>query len=263
MNFKQFIVLMLIILSACLKAQVIESINKTDNNGKKQGHWIKKYPIGHIQYDGYFKDDQPIGIFKRFFENDTLWSILVFSNDGKEADALIYHSNGYIASKGKFVNQLKDGKWLFYSERSEEYLMCEEEYLNNLKNGPSLKYYPDKTIAEKLNYSKDIRTGEWDQYFPNGNVCLKAYYHDGKLEGKFEVFFTDGKPEYVGQYKNDTRDGLWIIYNTDGTIKYNIEYVAGAAKNPDMYKKESDYLDSLEKNKGKISDPEKTGTLWE
>jgi hypothetical protein len=25
---------------------------------------------------------------------------------------------------------------------------------------------------------------------------------------------------------------------------------------------ESDYLDSLEKNKGKIADPEKTGVIW-
>lgn len=263
MDLRTIIILILLMLQTSLSAQVNDSINRTDKNGKKQGHWIKKYPSGHVQYNGYFKDDQPTGIFKRFFENDTVRSVLVFSSDGKVAEAAIYHPNGYIASKGRFVNQLKEGKWSFYSERIEGYLICEEEYLNNLKNGPSLKYYTDKNIAEKLNYSKDIRTGEWDQYFPNGNACLKANYVDGMLHGKFEVFFTDGKPEYVGQYKNDSRDGLWNIYNPDGTLKYNIEYVAGAAKNPDLYKKESDYLDSLEKNKGKISDPEKTGIIWE
>jgi antitoxin component YwqK of YwqJK toxin-antitoxin module len=262
MKLKTIMVLVLFILSASLSAQVNDSINKTDNNGKKQGHWIKKYPNGHVQYDGYFKDDQPTGVFKRFFENDTLRSVLVFGSDSKVAEASLYHPNGYIASKGKFVNQIKEGKWLFYSDKIEGYLICEEEYLNNLKNGPSLKYYPDKILAEKLNYSKDIRTGEWVQYFPNGKTCLKANYINGKLQGKFEVFFTDGKPEYVGQYKNDARDGLWNIYNSDGTLKYNIEYIEGTAKNPDLYQKESDYLDALEKNKGKISDPEKTGTIW-
>jgi len=263
MDLKTIIIPILILLHVSLSGQVNDSINRTDKEGKKQGHWIKKYPTGHVQYDGYFKDDQPIGIFKRFFENDSVWSVLAFSNDGKVAEATIYHPDGFIASKGKFMNQLKEGKWSFYSEKIEGYLVCEEEYINNLKNGPSIKYYPDKTIAEKLNYSKDIRTGEWEQYFPNGNICLKASYIDGMLQGQFEVFFTDGKPEYVGQYKNDARDGLWNIYNPDGTLKNNIEYVAGAAKNPDLYRKESDYLDSLEKNKGKISDPEKTGTLWE
>jgi antitoxin component YwqK of YwqJK toxin-antitoxin module len=262
MSLKTIILLILLILPVCLSAQINESINKTDSNGKKQGHWIKKYPNGKIQYDGYFKDDQPIDIFKRFYETDTLRSVLVFSSDGKVAEASIYHPNGYIASKGKYVNQLKEGKWLFYSAKIEGFLVCEEEYLNNLKNGPSTKYYPDKRLAEKLNYSKDIRTGEWTQYFQNGKTCLKANYINGKLEGKFEVFFTDGKPEYVGQYKNDARDGIWYIYNPDGTLKYNIEYVAGAFKNRDLYKKESDFLDSLEQNKGRLSDPEKTGTIW-
>jgi antitoxin component YwqK of YwqJK toxin-antitoxin module len=264
MNLRTILIfVLLVILPASLQAQQYENINKTDNNGKKQGHWIKNYPNGHIRYDGYFKDGQPTGIFKRFFENDTLRSILVFSSDGKVAEAEIYHPNGYIATKGKFVNQMKEGKWSFYSATIRGSLVCEEEYLNNLKNGPSFKYYHDKRPAEKLNYSKDIRTGEWIQYFPNGNVCLKANYISGKLQGKFEVFFANGKPEYVGQYKDDARDGLWNIYNIDGSLKYSIEYVAGTAKNPDLYRKESDYLDSLEKNKGKISDPEKTGTIWE
>jgi antitoxin component YwqK of YwqJK toxin-antitoxin module len=262
MYLKTVVILILFTLHSNLNAQVNDSINKTDKNGKKQGHWIKKYPSGHVLYNGYFKDDRPTGLFRRFFENDSVWSVLVFNSDSKEAEAVIYYPDGCIASKGKYVNQLKEGKWSFYSERIKGYLICEEEYLNNLKNGQSIKYYPDKTIAEKINYLKDVKTGEWDQYFPNGNACLMANYIEGKLQGKFEVFFTDGKPEYVGQYKNNTRDGLWNIYKPDGTLKYNIEYTGGAVKNPDFYKKESDYLDSLEKNKGKISDPEKTGTIW-
>jgi antitoxin component YwqK of YwqJK toxin-antitoxin module len=262
MSLKTYIILVLFILPVCLPAQVTDSLNKIDSNGKKQGHWIKKYPNGHIQYDGYFRDDHPTGVFKRFFETDSLLSVLVFSSDGKLAEATIYHPNGYVASKGKFVNQLKEGKWSFYSTKIEGYLVSEEEYQNNLKNGSSVKYYPDKSLAEKLNYTKDIRTGAWIQYFPNGNACLKATYVDGKLQGKYEVFFTDGKPEYIGQYKNDARDGLWYVYNPNGTLKYNLEYVAGTLKNHDFYRKESDLLDSLEKNKGKISDPEKTGTIW-
>jgi antitoxin component YwqK of YwqJK toxin-antitoxin module len=263
MNLRTIIILALLILPASLQAQPNDSINKVDRYGKKQGHWIKKYSNGHIQYDGYFKDNQPTGTFRRFFENDTLRSILVFSEDGKTADASIYESNGYIASAGRFVNQIKEGKWSFFSSRIEGYLICEEQYSNNLKNGPSLKYYPDKTLAEKLNYSNDIRSGEWFQYYPNGKTFLKASYTDGKLQGEFEIFYADGKPRYVGYYKNDMRDGLWNIYNPNGSRKYSIEYVGGIAKNSDLYKHESDYLDSLELNKGKLSDPEKTGTIWQ
>jgi hypothetical protein len=55
---------------------------------------------------------------------------------------------------------------------------------------------------------------------------------------------------------------LSIKGSKDGSLKYDIEYIAGVAKNSEKAKKDSDYLDALEKNKGKIADPEKTGTIW-
>jgi len=263
MILKNILVFTLLMLTMSSFSQINDSINKTDKNGMKQGHWIKKYPSGHIQYNGYFKDNQPIGTFKRFFENDTLHSVLIFSSDGKEAMAELYHPNGFIASKGKFVNQLKEGRWKFFSARINSCLIFEEEYKTNTRNGVSIKYYPDSTMAEKVFYVNDLRNGEWTQYFPNRNVCLKANYMNGKLDGSFEVFFEDGKPEYIGQYKEDRRNGSWKILKSDGSLKYNIEYVAGVATDPEIYKRETDYLDAIEKNKGKIADPEKTGTIWQ
>lgn len=254
--------ILLLILNTSLPAQVNDTINKVDMNVKKQGHWIKKYPDGHVQYEGYFKDDNPTGTFRRYFDNDTLMSVMVFSNEGKTADATIFHPNGHMASKGMFVNQRKEGKWSFYSSETEGYLICEEEYRDNMKDGPSFKYFPGKITAEKLTWSNDVRNGDWFQYYPNGNTFLKATYADGKLQGEFKVFFSNGKLQYAGQYKDDSRDGLWNIYNPDGSLKYKVEYESGRAKNSDLDKQESDYLDSLEKNKGKFSDPEKTGTVW-
>jgi len=262
MNLKSFLILLLILLPVNSWSQAGDTINRTDSNGMKQGHWIKKYPNGHVQYDGFFRDNHPVGAFKRFFETDTLHSVLIFSPDGNTADASIYHPNGLIASKGKFINQLKEGNWLFYSANIEGYLVCEEGYLNNLKNGPSIKYYPDKSVAEKLYYSKDVKTGEWVQYLPGGVLCLKATYINGQLQGKFEIFSSKGKPEYRGQYKDDLRDGTWYTYNSDGTVKSKITYINGKANNPELSIRETEYLDSLERNKGKISDPEKTGTIW-
>jgi antitoxin component YwqK of YwqJK toxin-antitoxin module len=262
MRLKSILIFSLFLFHLSSFSQVADSINKTDKNSLKQGHWIKKYPNGHIQYNGYFKDNHPIGTFKRYFENDTTHSVLIFSNDGTEAMASLYHPNGFIASKGKFVNQLKEGTWKFFSARTKGYLICEEEYKKNIRNGVSLKYYPDSTISEKVFYVNDIRNGEWIQYFANGNICLKANYINGKLQGSFLVFFSNGKPEYIGQYKDDTRNGSWQIFNPDGSLKYNIDYVSGVATNSEKYKKDSEYLDELEKNKGKIADPEKTGTIW-
>jgi antitoxin component YwqK of YwqJK toxin-antitoxin module len=84
---------------------------------------------------------------------------------------------------------------------------------------------------------------------------------NGKLNGKFEVWFENGNIELSGQYKNDSRDGLWAIYKNDRTVKYKLEYLEGVTKDRQIDIEESDFLDSLENNKGKIADPEKTGVI--
>jgi antitoxin component YwqK of YwqJK toxin-antitoxin module len=242
--------------------QTDKLINQNDNLGRKQGHWIKKYDNGNIMYDGFFKDNYPTGEFKRYYENNTLKSLLVFSGNGKEAKATLYYPNGLKASEGKYINQLKTGKWKFFSSITEGCFISEEEYSGGKKQGLSVKFYPDSTVAEKLSYSADIKNGEWLKYHPNGSLHLRTGFNYGKLNGRFEAFFDDGKPEVTGQYKDDLKDGLWIIYKKDGNIKFKTEYKSGLAQNHNIDIYESDYIDSLEKKKVKIADPEKTGEIW-
>lgn len=261
MNLKIIISASLIIISSIALCQTETSVNQTDSKGMKQGHWIKKYPDQSLLYDGYFKDDHPIGEFKRYYEDKTLKSVLNFSSNGKEADALLYHPNGNLASKGRYINQKKEGKWQFFSSMIKGYLISEDIYTGDIRNGLSVKFYPDSTIAEKISYVNNIRQGEWTRYYTGGSILLKSNYLNDKIDGKFETWSEDGKPEYSGQYKNDARDGLWLIYNPDGTVKYRIEYVDGITQDRQIDIEESRFLDNLEKNKDKVQDPEKTGVL--
>jgi antitoxin component YwqK of YwqJK toxin-antitoxin module len=261
MNLKIFTIICFLAVSVIATCQTETQINITDQQGRKQGHWIKKYPNESIMYDGFFKDDHPVGEFRRFFENQSLKSMLIYSDNGREAIATIYHPNGNISSKGTYIDQMKEGKWQFFSAFTKGYLISEESYSKNLKNGPSIKFYPDSTIAERLIFINNIKQGEWIQYYPNRVFSLKSNYLNGKINGKFEVWFENGSIELSGQYQNDSRDGLWVIYNNNGTIKYKLEYIAGVTKDHQLDIDESNYLDSLERNKGKIADPEKTGVI--
>jgi len=261
MNLKIFAIDSFLVISAVATSQTVTEINKTDQQGRKQGHWIKKGPNEIIIYDGVFKDDHPVGEFKRYDENGNLKSLLMYSENGTEALVTIYHPNGYISSQGKFINQMKEGKWQFFSAYINEYLISEEHYSRNLRNGPSLKFYPDNTVAERVNYVNDQKQGEWLQYYTTGKLCLKSSYLNNKVNGKFEVWFENGQIQFSGQYNNDARDGIWHIFNDDGTIKYNMEYHEGFTRDNQMDIDESDYLDSLEQNKGKITDPEISGII--
>lgn len=245
-----------------ISGQTGQQLNQTDSNGRKQGRWIKEYPNGNIMYDGFFVDDKPSGEFKRYYEDNNLKSILIFSKDGNEAAATLYYSNGFVASRGKYNNQHKEGKWQFFSSTNQDVLISEEHYTADRKNGPSVKYYPDKTIAEVVNYVNDTRHGDWIKYYPDGTLSLKTRYVNGKLDGPFEAFYENSKPELTGQYKNDIREGQWIIYKNDGSVRFKTFYTLGMPDNREMDIYETNYLDSLEKNIQKIPDPEKTGEIW-
>jgi antitoxin component YwqK of YwqJK toxin-antitoxin module len=261
MNLKLYITASFLVISVCSASQVDTQINKTDEQGRKQGHWIKKYPNETIMYDGIFKNDHPVGEFKRYFENKSLKSILIYSDDSRKASAVIFHPNGNISSKGSYVDQKKEGKWQFFSSDDKGYLISEESYINNRRNGLSVKFFPDSAIAEKVTYVNDVKEGEWIQYYPSGAVRLKSNFLNGKINGSFEIWFENGAIEYSGNYKNDSRDGKWVIYNNNGSIKYKLEYFSGITKDRQMAIDESDFLDSLENNRGKIADPEKTGVI--
>jgi antitoxin component YwqK of YwqJK toxin-antitoxin module len=262
MNFRYLISLYLLILPAILLCQPETGLNKTDQSGKKQGHWIKRSPYNTIIYEGFFKDNFPEGELKRYNQDGTLKSVMVFSNNGLEADAKIYHPNGFLSAKGRYVKQKKEGLWQFYSEFVNGYKVSEDYYSGNLRNGTSVKLYPDSTIAEKMNFVNDTAQGEWVKYYPNGVICLRSTHKNGRINGKFEAWFENGNLQFSGEYRNDRREGTWFIYERDGKLRYKLEYVNGITNDRKMDIDNSDYLDSLEINKGKIPDPEKTGNIW-
>ncbi len=262
MDLKIIIAAFFLTLTVTGTCQTDAKLNQTNAQGRKQGHWIKRYPDESIMYEGTFRDNHPVGEFRRYYEDKNLKSLLLFNDKGNEASAILYGPNGFISAKGKYVNQKKEGKWQFFSATKKECLISEENYSGNLRNGLSVRFYPDSTVAEKVSYKNDVRQGEWIRYYPGGSVCLRSQYLNGNIDGKFEVWFENGKIEFSGQYKNDARDGQWTIYDTTGAVRYRIEYHDGIANDRQMDIEQSDLLDALEKNRDNTPDPEKTGNMW-
>jgi antitoxin component YwqK of YwqJK toxin-antitoxin module len=256
-----FVVIILLLIPSVSFSQEPAGINKTDAQGKKQGSWVKRDSSGTILYEGTFRDNHPVGEFRRYYADKTLLSLLLYSSDGRTADATMYYPNKFTASQGKYVDQKKEGKWKFFSSSTEGYLINEEMYKGNRKNGLSVKYFPDSTIAERVNYINDSREGEWTQYFENGKLLLRTTYSGNLLNGKFETWYDNGKLYLTGFYKNNRRDGKWTIYKKDGSVKYVLTYVDGMTSDKQMDIDDINFFEEIEKTKGSIPDPAKTGVI--
>jgi antitoxin component YwqK of YwqJK toxin-antitoxin module len=260
MNPKNIVLSILLLFATILVSHA--QVNQTDQKGMRQGPWVKNYPHGTRMYEGIFKDGHPVGDFRRYYENGILKSKLDFTEDGISANAVLYHQNGRIASEGTYINQKKEGSWKFYSPDREKYLIAQQEFKEDKRNGQSIGFYPDSTVGDRTMYQNDLKHGDWEQFYENGAPYIKSYYKWGRLNGPYEAWFKNGKKMYSGFYLNDFRDGSWIIYNEDGSVRYKVNYTLGVPDNKKIDIDASNYINNLEKQKGKIPDPQVTGELW-
>src|SRR4051812_44165611 len=92
--------------------------NATDSKGLKQGAWKKlDEKTNKTIYEGTFKDGKPQGIFKYYYPHDTLKAIIDFKQDGKFSYARLFHPNGKMMAKGKYLGEsVKDSVWIYYDE---------------------------------------------------------------------------------------------------------------------------------------------------
>jgi antitoxin component YwqK of YwqJK toxin-antitoxin module len=237
-------------------AQTDTVFNQTDAAGLKQGWWKKPYPNGKPMYKGYFKDNRPVGVMKRYFESGKLRAILVYDKQGESSRVTLFYDDGQKAAEGKYFGTQKDSTWTYYSYYSHT-PTTKENYNRGVREGHMLHYYNNGNVSEKIYWKADLKDGVWEQYFNNNILKLKGTYKKGKLEGVFTVNYEDGKPYLSGSYVNDLREGKWILYNEEGGVAREITYKNGMS--PDEEKldaRQQEMIRMIEENKGRIEEPD-------
>lgn len=208
-----------LIIADSLKAVYIyadtgRAINRTDAKGRKQGLWEKKYPNGVLRYRGHFYNNMPVGVFKYWYDNDSIQSIVTYSEKGTVARAKIFYENGGILSVGKFINHEQDSIWVYYDENLKLYK--KEQFVIGKKEGKSVVFYSDGNVEETKEWHNGLEDGSWQQFFDDGQLKLDGNYIKGKREGPIKTY-TEGSPDtpsIQGNYANGLRNGIWIYHNS-------------------------------------------------
>lgn len=221
------------------------ALNRTDAQGRKQGLWEKRYPNGKLRYRGHFVNNNPNGVFKYYWNNDSMQNIAVYSNNGKVAYSKMFYENGGVFSMGKFVTEKRDSIWLFYDEGLK--LIKKEQYALGKKEGKSIVFGADGNVIEIKTWHNDVENGPWIQYFPDGQVKLKTTFVNGKREG-LVMIYTDGEeelPSIIGNYRNDCKDGKWIYRDSRNGEHDTIYYKNDKPLDDAKYKLTKHRIDSL------------------
>lgn len=177
-----------------------DTINFTDDQNKKQGYWI-------------------------------------FTNQHKKLPG--YQSNQKV-EEGFFVNNKKEGKWVFYYRNGKKKQIL--FYQNGKPDGKATFYYKNGTIRETGTWRNNRWVGEYKQYYENGNPKNHFNYDNrGIKSGKQVYFHENGNPSLIGTWENGNETVDLAEYKEDGTANTE-RYKAGPELN---IKKDSIEPDSL------------------
>jgi antitoxin component YwqK of YwqJK toxin-antitoxin module len=204
---------------------IAQEFNKVDANGKKQGLWRGFYEESKRQrYEGNFENDKEIGVFT-YFDDTKAKSVIAtrtFSQNGTVAETVFYDQKKNIVSKGKTVNRLKEGEWIYFQKASTA-VLCIENYKNGKLEGIRKVFFEKGMIAEETSYLNGLKDGLYKKYTEKGIVLEESNFKKGKYEGM--AVFRDAKGDLAakGLFLNGGKDGMWQFYS-NGKLKKEEKY---------------------------------------
>ena len=190
-----------------------DTINYTDDQNKKQGYWI-------------------------------------FTNKQKKLPG--YQPNQKV-EEGYYVNNKKDGKWVFYYRNGKKKHIL--FYQDGIPDGKATFFYKNGTVRETGTWRNNRWVGEYKQYYENGNPKNHfSYDNRGVKNGKQIYFHENGNPSLIGTWDNGNETDDLAEYKEDGTANTE-RYKAGPEldiiKESDSLKLDSLTIDSLKIKKFK------------
>jgi membrane associated rhomboid family serine protease/antitoxin component YwqK of YwqJK toxin-antitoxin module len=161
-----------------------------------------------VYYDSHWRetDDILLANYYRIGNKDSLgrWHGVVGD----------YYKNGRIQMKGKYLRDMKDGIFIYYSERN--------------------------TYQSAGRYSQERSIGKWENFHWNGALESEVYYGDETFtanvfdslgnpqvingNGKSQQWYANGQLREEGEYRNGKKEGLWFGFRSDGKPYYKEEY---------------------------------------
>lgn len=203
--------------------------NKKDNQGRKQGHWVK-YKDGVKFYEGQFQDNYPIGEFVRYFPSGRVLMKSYYSDKGKRRFTEFYYDKrkSQMKAQGLYLNKKKDSLWLIYNESG--VLISEEYYTNDTANGLWKLHDYHGRLLKETPYKYGYIDGIQNEYFENGSLKRVITFTMDSLNGPMDIYYPSGEKRVEAYYKMGIPVKTWNYYDEDGGILFTERYEKGEMK---------------------------------
>lgn len=220
MKYKLIALILLCIGFAC-NAQ-----NKIDNQGRKQGHWIKTDTDGSRIFEGNFKDGKEVGTFNYFYPDGTLKIRNTFIVPGRYCKHEAYDKQGRLLATGYYDQKNRDSIWHFYNESGR--LVKIGSYKMGIKQGAHIVFNAAGDTAEIMTWKDNHLDGRWWKRIGEKG-WIGGIYVKGLMQGRLVEYGSDGKLVREGFYKDGAKDGPYRYYE-NGILTVDETWLSGSLK---------------------------------
>lgn len=175
--------------SSSLFATAMDTLNRTDVNNMKQGHWVytnqmKKLPdyaAEQIVEEGGYSDDRKTGKWIFYFNNDKVKHILTYTNNRPNGYAIFYYKTGKKREEGTWKNNRWIGDYKYYYENGN--VRNDWKYNNNGKRTGVQKYYHENgQLKIEGSWNNGKEAGTITEYYIDGSVKSERVFNNGKID---------------------------------------------------------------------------------
>ena len=186
--------------------------NRVDNQGRRQGHWIRTDKDGSKIFEGDFVDGLETGTFTYYYQDGSVRIKNTYTEPGRVCTHEAYDEQGHLLARGTFNQRNRDGRWQFYAEDGR--LVKEATYKMGVKDGIHIIYTQKGDTAEVTHWSDNHRHGRWWKRIGKEGYITGTYVHGG-LEGRLTEYDDNHQLIREGHYSGGLKHGSYRYFENN------------------------------------------------
>lgn len=141
-------------------------------------------------------------------------------------DKSFYDQNA-VCEEGRYVDNLKTGIWIEYYPNG--VVRSRAPYVNGRPSGYCILYHENGHVSETGTWKNNHWMGEYRSYYETDTLQREMFFDSlGHRTGYARYCYPNGKTMIDCYYKNGKEDSIYREYYDDGNIKLEKFYVNGA-----------------------------------
>jgi antitoxin component YwqK of YwqJK toxin-antitoxin module len=208
-----FSIFCILILIGSVHAQQIDTL--------APGYTRFYYEDGSLSSEGIISENKPDSYWKTYYPNGSIKSEGNRKYFNLEGVWVFFNNRGDTLEKINYRNDRKNGyyykyEWQYKNEEKTGGLVSKELYVNDKLQNKSYYYYPGEGLYQVVNYKNDTKHGKAFEYNEEGRIIYELNYRQGVLTKRTKINSID---------KNGWKQGLWREYYSNDRVKKESTYL--------------------------------------